>query len=61
MSADQQKRELVHKVNNLIGVIYTQAAVARADRSVEGMLRVIELIETAAKETAEVVQRTRGS
>lgn len=56
---EERLRELVHKVNNLIGIVYTQTAVARASDEREPALRALELIETAAQETAEIVQRCR--
>lgn len=59
MSEAERLREIVHKFNNLLGVIYTQAAVARSEDSVEGLRGIIEVIESAAKQAAEVVQRAR--
>ena len=52
-------RELVHKINNLIAVIYTQVAVGKSAGTFEEALRSMEIIERAAKETEKVVAQTR--
>lgn len=53
-------RALIHQINNLLGVIYTQAAVARVEGSAEKALEALDLIERAALETGEVVKRARS-
>ena len=53
------ERELIHQVNNLLGVIYTQVAVVRATGSMESAQRALELIERAARDTGVVVERSR--
>lgn len=52
-------RELVHKVNNLISVIYTQVAVGKSSGTFEEALKSMEIIERAAKETEKVVSQVR--
>lgn len=52
-------RELVHKINNLIAVIYTQVAVGKNAGTYEGALKSMEIIERAAQETEQVVARAR--
>ena len=52
-------RELVHKINNLIAVIYTQVAVGKNAGTYEGALQSMEIIERAAQETEQVVARAR--
>ena len=52
-------RELVHKVNNLISVIYTQVAVGKSAGTFEEALKSMEIIERAAKETEKLVSETR--
>ena len=52
-------RELVHKVNNLIAVVYTQVAVAKAGGSREEAVTALDVIERAAQETEKVVRRAR--
>ena len=52
-------RELVHKVNNLIAVVYTQVAVAKAGGSREEAVKALEVIERAAQETEKVVRGLR--
>ncbi len=56
---DQPHRQLFHDVNNLLAVIYTQAAAARAEGTEEAAHRALELIEEAAQKTEEVVRRAR--
>ncbi|MCA8943399.1 MAG: hypothetical protein KDB80_12620 [Planctomycetes bacterium] len=56
----ERLRELVHKVNNLIGVVYTQAAVARTSSDPEAARKAVEMIESAAKDTADVVKQCRS-
>ncbi len=48
-------RKLVHKVNNLITVIYTQVAVGKSAGTYEEAMKALEIIERAAQETEKVV------
>jgi len=52
-------RELVHKVNNLLTVIYTQVAVGKSAGTFEEALKSMEIIERAAQETEKAVARAR--
>ena len=52
-------RELVHKINNLIAVIYTQVAVGKSAGTYEGAMKSMEIIERAAQETEKVVARAQ--
>ena len=53
-------RNLVHKVNNLIAVIYTQVAVAKSAATHDGAMQALQIIERAAQETDQVVRAERG-
>ena len=53
-------RNLVHKVNNLIAVIYTQVAVGKSAATHDGAVQALEIIERAAQETEKVVHAARG-
>jgi len=57
--AGMTNRELVHKVNNLIAVIYTQAAIGKGAGTHEEAVKALEIIERAAQETEKVVARAR--
>jgi hypothetical protein len=52
-------RTLIHAVNNLLAVIETQCAVARADPAPDTARRALELIESAAQRAASVVAAER--
>ena len=52
-------RELIHKVNNLIAVVYTQVAVGKATGTFEDAAEALDIIERAAQETAEVAKRAQ--
>lgn len=52
-------RELIHKINNLITVIYTQVALGKSAGTYEEALKSMEIIERAAQETEKVVARAR--
>jgi hypothetical protein len=54
------ERELVHQINNLLGVIATQAAVARVEPGEASARRALDLIERAAADTEAVVRRCRA-
>ncbi len=53
-------RDLVHKVNNLIAVIYTQAAVGKSAGTHADAVKALEIIERAAQETEKLVHAARG-
>jgi len=52
-------REVIHKVNNLLTVIYTQAAVARAAGTLAAHERALASIESSAQATTEVLAAAR--
>jgi len=52
-------RELIHKINNLIAVVYTQVALGKSAGTYEEALKSMEIIERAAQETERVVVRAR--
>jgi len=52
-------QQLIHQVNNLLGVIQTQAEVARAVDSTDAMRRALAMIEDAAGRTARRIQELR--
>ncbi|MCC6671630.1 MAG: hypothetical protein IT458_11245 [Planctomycetes bacterium] len=57
---DDPFRTLVHKVNNLLAVIATQAAVARGEDSKDAFARALAVIERSAEETGRLVRELRG-
>ena len=61
--ADDKARieELIHQVNNLLGVIAVQSAVARQAGSETGYAAALDAIEKAATRTQEVVKRLRDA
>ncbi|MCA8957151.1 MAG: hypothetical protein KDC87_13840 [Planctomycetes bacterium] len=57
---EQTQRELVHKVNNLIGVILTQAEVARAAGDLAAARSALEFITRAAEATIPFVRAVQA-
>lgn len=53
------RRDLVHQINNLLAVIYSQVGAARAARTEAAALTALELIQQAAERTAERVHQLR--
>jgi hypothetical protein len=53
--------DLIHRLNNLLGTIELQAAVARHKNDLEGCLEALRLITESADRTREEVQRFRNS
>ena len=51
---------LIHKLNNLLGVIYVQVDQARQTPGEEAKLRALALIEHAAQATEAEARRIRG-
>jgi len=57
---DQPTRQLIHGVNNLLAVIYSQVAVARAEGTPDAAHQALEFIEQAAQKTEQVVRQLRS-
>ncbi|MHC4812340.1 MAG: hypothetical protein ACYTFN_04515 [Planctomycetota bacterium] len=57
--AGMTNRELVHKVNNLIAVIYTQTAIGKGAETYEEAVKALEIIERAAQEMEKMTARAR--
>lgn len=53
--------DLLHRVNNLLGTIQLQAAVANAAGTADAMRTALRLIAESAERTAGEVARFRGS
>lgn len=51
------RAELIHKVNNLLSVIYTQVEVGRSQATADGALAALEEIQRAAEATVPFVRR----
>ena len=60
MHDEDATEHLIHGINNLLGVIEAQVAVAQATGTPESAQRALELIHQAARKTGDVVQRARG-
>jgi hypothetical protein len=54
------QRELIHKVNNLLSVIYTQVEVGRAAETREAALTALERILRVAQATVPFVRAGRA-
>jgi hypothetical protein len=54
-------RDLIHKVNNLLSVIYTQVEVGRASSSHQEALEAMEHIQRAAESTVPYVRRAAAN
>lgn len=54
--ADPVQRELIHKVNNLLTVIYTQVALGRASEHYQGAVDALEQIQRTAEATVPYIR-----
>lgn len=52
-------RDVIHKVNNLLAVIHTQVAMARAAGTLDGHVRALASIEATALSTRDVLRKAR--
>lgn len=59
--ADPAQRDLIHKVNNLLTVIYTQVEVGRSQDSRDAALQALEQIQKAAEATVPFVRDARAA
>jgi len=55
--SEAAQRELVHKVNNLLSVIYTQVEVGRSQGTLETAMAALEQIQRTAEATLPFVRR----
>ncbi len=55
--ASSSSRELIHKVNNFLAVVYTQVAVGKAGGSLEAAHQALDYIQRAAEDAAVVVKQ----
>ena len=55
--SEEAQRELVHKVNNLLSVIYTQVEVGRSQGTLEAAMSALSQIQRTAEATLPYVKR----